>query len=142
MMCRSGKSSLALRISSRPLIPGISISVIRISKWEAWRRSSASCPECAFPQTVIPGADFSMEKQGNGAERAVNGAYKRNPDDTSQPFTGWEAAETGTQSLVLDLEFAVSFDRYVIKHDNSTSGLGKERNTDSFKVQVLEEGVT
>ena len=83
-----------------------------------------------------------MEKQGNGAERAVNGAYKRNPDDTSQPFTGWEAAETGTQSLVLDLEFAVSFDRYVIKHDNSTSGLGKERNTDSFKVQVLEEGVT
>jgi len=83
-----------------------------------------------------------MEKQGNGAERAVNGAYKRNPDDTSQPFTGWEAAETGTQSLVLDLEFAVSFDRYVIKHDNSTSGLGKERNTDSFKVQVLEEGMT
>ena len=87
-------------------------------------------------------ASASSEKQGNGAERAVNGAYKRNPDDTSRPFTGWEAAETGTQSLVLDLEFAVSFDRYVIKHDNSTSGLGKERNTDSFKVQVLEEGVT
>ncbi len=87
-------------------------------------------------------ASASSEKQGNGAERAVNGAYKRNPDDTSQPFTGWEAAETGTQSLVLDLEFAVSFDRYVIKHDNSTSGLGKERNTDSFKVQILEEGMT
>ena len=83
----------------------------------------------------------SSEKEGYSAQRAVNGAYTRNPDQISEPFTGWEAAEEGPQSLILDMEFAQSFDRYVIKHDNATSGLGSERNTDSFKVQILEEGI-
>ena len=82
----------------------------------------------------------SSEKEGYEADRAVNGLYTRNPDNISEAFTGWEASEEGPQSLVLDMEFAQNFDRYVIRHDNATSGKGGERNTDSFKVQILKEG--
>lgn len=84
----------------------------------------------------------SSEKEGFAASRSVNGAYVRNPDAISEPFTGWEAAQSGPANLIMDLQFSQQIDRYVIKHDNATSGKGTERNTDSFKVQYLKPGVT
>lgn len=74
----------------------------------------------------------SSQTQGHEASKAVEGVTQAE---------GWVSDIGQEQYLVVDLKVSTKFNRWHVKHDNYTSRKGADRNTDSFDLQISEDGV-
>ncbi|WP_099223795.1 discoidin domain-containing protein [Listeria costaricensis] len=86
--------------------------------------------------------EASSELAGHEAEKAVSGAYEWEDQAQSKRFEGWVSAAGNEQTLTVDLKRETTFNRWVVKHNNSTAKNGGDYNTRDFSLEISTDGNT
>lgn len=76
------------------------------------------------------------ETKGFEASKAVNGAYEWQSKEETEKFAGWVSEAEKEQTLTIDLKRKQQFNRWTVKHNNSTAENGANLNTKDFYLEI------
>lgn len=82
----------------------------------------------------------STQTQEGPAAAAVSGVFQYTDASREQAFEGWVSEPGQEQYLQLTFEDMVQFNRWHVKHNNSTTGAGEIYNTKDFRLEISRNG--